>query len=228
MGIRAFDIRCKVNNQNGFQIYHGMIQQPDTFDQVLEAYETFLTEHPSETVFMSMKQEDDSNSAFDSIMQSYMNKNPDLWYTKNAIPTLGEVRGKIILLSRYGGSSAPGIRLANGFSDNTTFNVNNGVSCRVQDHYNLGLKSDSALETKWKDIESMLTYANKTATKNTLCINFTSGYTDFVDITSISDYVNPKLKTYFESAKPGYYGLLLSDFVEGDLTRLIFMTNFQA
>ena len=74
----------------------------------------------------------------------------------------------------------------------------------------------------------MLTYANKTAGKNTLCINFTSGYTNFVDITSVSDYVNPKLKTYFESAKPGYYGLLLSDFANPDLTRLIFLTNFGA
>lgn len=229
MGVRAFDIRCKVNN-GGFRLYHGVTQQPDTFDHVLEEYENFLAEHPGETIIMSMKQEDDDNDKFDSIMASYMAKNPDLWYTTNSIPTLGEVRGKIVLLSRYGGSSAPGIRLDPGFADNRTFEMNNGVACRVQDHYNLGNNSSSNLNTKWTEIEEQLNFAHSSAANNTLCINFTSGYTTTLgiipSITSVSNSVNPKLKAFFESAGKGCYGLLLSDFIAADLSELIFMTNF--
>ncbi len=227
MGVRGFDIRCKVEN-GGFQLYHGITKQPDTFDQVLEAYENFLTVHPGETILMSMKQEDDNNANFNSIMASYIQKNPDLWYTKNAIPTLGEVRGKIVLLSRYGGSSAPGIRLDPGFADNTAFTVNNGVACRVQDYYEVG--SSSNLDKKWSMIEEQLNYAHSASAKNTLCINFTSGYTSGLfglpSITIVSNKINPQLKTFFASAEKGSYGLLLSDFADAALCSGIFMTNF--
>ena len=55
-GIRFVDIRCRHVN-NGFLIYHGIIDQQMTFAEVRDTCRRFLQQHPTETIVMSIKEE---------------------------------------------------------------------------------------------------------------------------------------------------------------------------
>ena len=63
----------------------------------------FLASHPSETIIFCVKAENSSDNleVFADTLMNHIQKAPQLWYTKNRIPTLGEVRGKIVLCSRF-------------------------------------------------------------------------------------------------------------------------------
>jgi 1-phosphatidylinositol phosphodiesterase len=75
---------------------------------IVQALHTFLTssEGKNETVVMSVKQEDQASLLFSQLVHNAVYKGPggkDMWFLENRIPTLGEVRGKVVLLSRFGG-----------------------------------------------------------------------------------------------------------------------------
>jgi hypothetical protein len=55
IGIRYFDVRCR-HYQDSFLIYHGSIDQNQTFDDVLATMSSFLDAHPGETVIASVKE----------------------------------------------------------------------------------------------------------------------------------------------------------------------------
>lgn len=61
---------------------------------------------------MSIKQEDFATTPppdFSALVHKEMQTGPggmDMWFLENRIPLLGEVRGKVILLSRFGGNGA--------------------------------------------------------------------------------------------------------------------------
>lgn len=228
MGIRGLDMRCKVNRSGGFDIYHGIISQDLTFDRVLADCKSFLTAHPGETILMCVKEEDDSNAAFESVLRSYIQEDSDLWYTGTTFPKLEKVRGKIILLRRFGASGSLGIDFTGGWADNTTFNIHaGGCTVRVQDCYKVGSDSEENLSKKWSAITDLLDYSASSADSGNFCICFTSGYTGFVGITNVSDFVNPKLAAYLTSSGRARYGLIYSDFVTPEHCRNICLTNFE-
>lgn len=61
---------------------------------------------------MSIKQEDfttTSAQSFSKLVHDEIFSGPggvDMWFLKNRIPTLGEVRGKVIMFSRFGGDGS--------------------------------------------------------------------------------------------------------------------------
>lgn len=74
----------------------------------MEALHTFLTstEGKYETIIMSIKQEDQASLLFSQLVHSAVYNGPggrDMWFLENRIPTLGDVRGKVVLFSRFGG-----------------------------------------------------------------------------------------------------------------------------
>ena len=223
-GVRFMDIRLKLQD-SGLNVYHGIVDQHLSFNEVLTDCKAFLDAHPGEVILMSIKQEDEDNASFPSAIASAIGEDPDLWYTANKLPTLGEVRGKIILLRRYSGASI-GINCANGWADNTDFTMNNGVSMKVQDFY--ALESSSNLTVKWDKITALATTAAKS--DNTLCLNFTSGYTSGLfglpNITAVSGDINPKLQSYAESLPQGGYGVFVIDFVTPEIASALIATNF--
>ena len=72
-------------------------------EDCLEDVYAFLDEHPTETVIFCVKAEngDDDVSKVESEFFKVLDQNPSKWYTKNEIPTLGDVRGKIVLATRF-------------------------------------------------------------------------------------------------------------------------------
>lgn len=106
-GIRYFDIRLGKGDNPG--IDHGMfylLKKDGIFlhlSDVIGYFKTFLNEHPSEALIMLASRGNDeaTNESITTAFAKVMADNPDLFYTSSHVPTLGEVRGKIVLLRRF-------------------------------------------------------------------------------------------------------------------------------
>ncbi|KAF8919261.1 PLC-like phosphodiesterase [Mucidula mucida] len=107
-GIRVLDIRLAVIN--GVLIaYHGIYPQKTPFKFIMSTIRDFLASPESckETIVMSMKQEDypaTRANVFSKTVHDEMMAYPDMWFLENRVPKLGEVRGKVVFLSRFGGN----------------------------------------------------------------------------------------------------------------------------
>jgi 1-phosphatidylinositol phosphodiesterase len=112
-GIRIFDIRLAIK-KGRLIAYHGQFPQRTTFQSILCDFHAFLTSPMSgrETVIVSVKQEDydiHSPEVFSTLVRGELEAGPGglgIWFLENRIPTLGEVRGKAIMFSRFGGDGA--------------------------------------------------------------------------------------------------------------------------
>ncbi|MGN8929603.1 phosphatidylinositol-specific phospholipase C [Collinsella sp. HCP28S3_E12] len=118
-GIRYFDIRLGGNNEHDDPgIVHGgcyLFKKDGHYMQlsdVIGYFKTFLKENPSEALIMLVSR--GNNEATDesatTAFAKVLGNDPNLFYTSSHVPTLGEVRGKIVLLRRFGlaGSSVSG------------------------------------------------------------------------------------------------------------------------
>ena len=74
-----------------------------TLDTVLDDCYAFLKQHPAETVLFAVKHEhgDSSVAAIQRVMQDLISKQEQSWLLTDTIPTLGEARGKLVLLRRW-------------------------------------------------------------------------------------------------------------------------------
>ncbi len=225
-GIRFLDIRCR-HIDNAFTIHHGQVYQNMNFDDVLNAVIGFLNAHPSECVLMSVKEEYDPSGntrSFEATFDSYVQKNPGKWYLGGAVPSLSEVKGKIVLLRRFGVASTPKGIAATNWADNTSFWINNAMSqLHVQDYYNV---SDTT--AKWNAVSAFLNEAPG-GNLNVLYVNFTSGYKTvlfFPSITTVSNAINPQIVSFFSSSPKGRFGVIPMDFADAQKATLIAATNF--
>ena len=115
-GIRYFDIRLGKGNNPG--ICHGdfyLFKKDGNYlhlSDVIGYFKTFLSENPSEALIMLASRGNDeaTDESITTAFAKVMADNPDLFYTSSHVPTLGEVRGKIVLLRRFGldGNSVDG------------------------------------------------------------------------------------------------------------------------
>jgi 1-phosphatidylinositol phosphodiesterase len=90
--------------------YHGATPERATFTSILSSVCAYIQspEGQRETIIMSIMEESSfipasplfSKLVHDAILSSPSSR--DLWYLEPRVPTLGEVRGKIILFSRFG------------------------------------------------------------------------------------------------------------------------------
>jgi 1-phosphatidylinositol phosphodiesterase len=226
-GVRFLDVRCR-HIDNSFAIHHGSIYQNLNFNDVLAACKTFLTSHPKEVIVMSVKEEYDASNTtrtFEQTFDTYVQQYASYWYTGATVPTLGQVRGKIVLLRRFGATATPKGIDATSWGDNTTFSINNSnASLRVQDQY---VVPDN--NAKWTNITNLFTESSGSS-NNTLYINFSSGYRSLIfgipSITTVSNAINPNLTSYFASHTHGRYGIIPMDFAVADRATAIFNTNF--
>ncbi|MCX4970318.1 phosphatidylinositol-specific phospholipase C [Streptomyces sp. NBC_00654] len=112
-GIRFLDVRCRITGDS-FAIHHGASFQNLMFGDVLGACWDFLAERPGETVLMRVKQEysEESDAAFRRVFDLYLDTKGwrPLFRLDSTLPTLGEARGKVVLLADNGG--LPGVRYA--------------------------------------------------------------------------------------------------------------------
>ena len=110
-GFRYLDIRVAVS-KGSLVMVHGFAKCTKSgwpwagtlsFDGVLEQSSAFLKAHPTETVVFAVKQDHGSETPeqFEAALKTYIDRDPDLWLLTDRIPTVGEARGKIVLLRHY-------------------------------------------------------------------------------------------------------------------------------
>ncbi len=144
-GFRYLDIRLGVDEKDGvFQL------------DVLAGCYDFLDAHPTETVVFAVKQEhgDQIVRVFEETLDAHVQDQESRWLVTDTVPTLGEARGKLVLLRRYEDAANLGERAGipflwasqNGSSDtklNAVCEDNGSYSLWVQDRYEFGA------EDKW-------------------------------------------------------------------------------
>ncbi|MCE9672524.1 phosphatidylinositol-specific phospholipase C domain-containing protein [Myxococcus stipitatus] len=159
-GIRALDIRCR-HIDNAFTIHHGVVYLHVNFDDVLRTTIQFLNANPTETVVMRVKKEhteENVTRTFAQTFEAYRDQpaySPYLWRGSH-VPTLGEVRGKIVILDDFAGG-AYGIPWG---------------AISLQDDWTVSQLAD--IDDKWFKVRDHLARTN-TGAPGTLFVNFLSG-----------------------------------------------------
>ena len=146
--------------------------------------------------------------SFEECVKQYIKS--DIWLTGTSIPNkLGDVRGKVAILSRYSGSTI-GIPAYDGWADNAAFTLPNNI--RVQDHYKL-----KNTETKKEDIKACFNDTGDYSLK----INFLSGYLEggFPPsyAPSVANDINPWINSEIKSINKR--GIVLYDFITSSLMK---------
>ncbi|MBR3149091.1 MAG: leucine-rich repeat protein [Eubacterium sp.] len=121
-GIRFLDIRCEVDpNSLSVKTVHGETDcwNGDDYyylDFVFQDIYNWLDAHPTETVFVCIKEDDGNNGVpkFTNAIYEYIHgygqgkyfygesyNYHDRWYLGKTVPTLGAVRGKCVLFNRF-------------------------------------------------------------------------------------------------------------------------------
>lgn len=230
-GYRYLDIRLVLKNDDLILKHNFAKCRKDksifstslTLDDELNDIYTFLDQNPSETVIFCVKKEnskDDLNKV-KSILNSKINTNS--WYIENRIPTLDEVRGKIVLATRF--KNEYGLYLNwEEQGDRTILDVphkkediNVSESLFVQDRFNYGV------EDKIQAIEYCL--ENSMSNDSTFYLNFTStsGKGKIGHPRNYAKKINAYLKEYDWQKKN--YGILIVDFADQELAHKIYLTN---
>ncbi len=226
-GVRYFDLRLR-DDHDKFALYHGIVDQQTSFDDVVAAMLAFLDAHPGETVIASVKQEVDPSGAttsFEDLFAAYVAKAPDRWYLAPAVPTLGQVRGKIVLLRRFEAASKPFGIDASRWDDNKTFSIiNRDALLAIEDNY---IVTDA--RAKWSCITHLLADA-AAGDPSKLFLVYTSGYQlihGLPDIPSVSDDIDSRLDTLLADQANAHarLGILVMDFVTAERVRAIISTN---
>jgi 1-phosphatidylinositol phosphodiesterase len=228
-GVRYFDIRCR-HVDDAFLIYHGPIDQDQTFDQVLATMSKFLDEHPGEALVVSVQEEpapEGNTRSFEATFASYVAQAPDRWYLGDTLPRLGDVRGRLVLLRRFAATAAPLGLDGSGWANDATFSLTTAASLRIEDDYTV---SDNAV--KWAAITELLAEA-RSGDAATLFLGYTSGYQtidELPSIPSVADDINARLDGFLADARNrnARLGVLAMDFVTAARARAILVTNTTA
>ncbi|MEU6315535.1 phosphatidylinositol-specific phospholipase C [Streptomyces sp. NPDC047014] len=148
-GIRFLDVRCRVTG-GSFAIHHAAFFQDLMFGDVLVACRDFLAAHPSETVLMRVKQEysGESDATFRAVFDDYLGNRGwrSLFRIDGALPTLGQARGKVVLLADNGG--LPGLR----YGDGNVFDIQDDYNTepfakrgRIENHFRKAVQQPGKL-----------------------------------------------------------------------------------
>lgn len=172
-GVRFFDIRVQPQHpddpaRDELILVHGVFPISLTgnkyFRDLLNEVNEFLDRNPSETLIVSLKREGPGQHTDEQLSRilydHYAHPDNSRWYTEPRIPTLGEVRGKIILVRRFAienrlkeqhDGRGWGID-ADGWADNTPHAICHSGHLCIQDFYevleteNIGKKIQYVIE----------------------------------------------------------------------------------
>ena len=216
-GVRAFDLRpAWVDGSLG--IYHDKYSAHVSLPTVMDALLLALDRHPGEgaIVIIRHEQEADGNDPeWASQMGAYLSGKRERLADWHPGMTLGELRGKILVLSRDDYAGGPIGGYIRGWTSGTDAKQQRSASildsrgehspCWVQDYYD-----PAGAEDKWEEIRDMLDASAET--KESLVINHTSGY-----LGKLPNYrdnarnVNARTAEYLQNLD-GPAGIIMMDF----------------
>lgn len=239
-GCRYLDIRLGVDGHNDtFKLMHGFTNCRTSpfnpvdklyLDDLLDDCYAFLKKHPTETVVFAVKQEHgkDSVAVFESMLNSYIREDADMWLLTDSIPTLDEGRGKLVLMRRYedeGGLEArSGIPLiwadqkgAKDTRPNVVAEKNDFYTLYVQDRF------EYDTEAKWEAFTKGMAMAEKRAKDGDVILSFlsTKGSLTYGHPRQFANVLNPRL-----AELDSLSGWVVVDFLSPKLAETIYSHNF--
>ena len=188
-------------------------------------------------MLFAVKQEhgDESVEEFETMLDAYLREHPDYWLLTDTIPTLGEARGKLVLLRRYEDAAGLGERAGipllwdnqDGY-DNTALNTvsrdEGTYTLWVQDRYEYGTEDKwgafcAGMYTAEEACSGMYAAAEKTG----LAINFlsTKGTATYGHPYTYARALNASLMQQTPLS-----GWIVLDFFSARLAEHIYTTNF--
>ena len=230
IGARYLDIRLGAVD-GALKLYHGFTKcktsplpwaEQIDLEGVLRDCYAFLDAHPGETILFAVKQEygDLPETEFDALVQSYVQRDAERWLTPDALPTLGEARGKLVLLRRYEGT---GLSLLwtnqNGHDDtsrNTAQENNGSYTLWVQDRYEYGA------EDKWNAFCAGLNAAQTDGESAAVHFLSTKGTLPQGHPWFFAQKLNPQLLTLGADRLSGW---IVVDFLTPELAQAIYGAN---
>lgn len=184
-GIRVLDIRCR-HMHDEFRIYHGHVSQRRLFHEVLDMVIEFLRRNLGETILMRVKEEYNPTGITRTFQQTFHQRywvndkyNPWMWQGTSVNPTLGEMRGKIVILQD--------------FDREASINPRYGIpynSFVIEDTFKLGSNWD--LYNKWLKVQAHLELANGGAGKVIKYMNYLSASGGSFPYFVVSGHSNPR------------------------------------
>lgn len=237
-GARYLDIRLGLDGER-MKLMHGFTSckagampwsAPLYLEDVLRDCYSFLARHPGETILFAVKQEygDESVEEFQKALDKAVSREDELWLLTDRIPSLGDARGKLVLLRRYEDEAGLGTRAGvpqlwenqNGYRDpgkNIAMNDQGTYRLWVQDRYEYNAPE------KWNAFTAGL--ENQEIGKDDLAIHFlsTKGTATYGHPYFFAGRLNPSLSGY--ELMPGQ-GWIVVDFITAPLARHIYGANF--
>lgn len=208
---------------------------------IMSCYE-FLDEHPTEFIYLHIQQDNNrDDAAFQNTLHQYIAKNPDKWYVKSALPTLGEVRGKLVYGRSFEdggyGDYANGTRLfysAESSDANQTYltgtaMMHNGalnsaaheVVYHAQDFYKVGRNN------KWTVVKRQLDNYCDAKPANEIFINALNCAATLTSPATNAQTINGSFDKYtLQTGKR--YGWLIFDFITEARAKKVYATNIKS
>jgi 1-phosphatidylinositol phosphodiesterase len=206
-GIRFLDIRCR-HLSDKFQIYHGVIDQKMSFQNVLRICDDFLRKHPSECLVMSVKEESSSEGVTRTFRETFLEEiNPwkNRWMISGKTPTLNEARGHIVLVDRVGNLGGLDWRNMNRQDDYQA--LPEVKQEKIKQHF---VSRASAVEDGW-----FLNYCSGTVPSR------------FLNPKAYASIINPFLLRELRQNRSRTLGVVVMDFPGDSLVQQIIQANFQ-
>ncbi|KAK2830472.1 hypothetical protein Q5P01_018403 [Channa striata] len=177
-GVRFLDVRVR-HVKGNLTIHHGVAYQRAHFGHVLEAVADFLREYPSETVLMRLKEEfSETNDIYGAVV-NYIQRYAvwDLLWHSRLVPTMGEARGKLIILQDFSG---PDLGMRYG-------------SLNIADNWKVPTLLH--VEEKWQKVHEHLEAA-PVGNKAQIFLTYSSGAGVFAFPRAVSQRINAQLYDY--------------------------------
>ncbi|KAK7435778.1 hypothetical protein VKT23_019476 [Stygiomarasmius scandens] len=250
-GIRVFDLRYAWNPGNqtiGFHHSQALLAPTTRIEDVFFGLYSWLDKHPTETILVSLNHESGTGTPNNPELQEllYSIFNSDLakryWsQTNGTLGTLGESRGKLILLQRFNYDMLPssmsnriGIHLPpeqwtdNGPNITILYNEPQAQFAFIEDYYEIGLPigSGPALNIRWK-LNATLAHLQDASTLHSdqLYITFASSehnvdlppeYPRIMALGNGTDVpgVNQQLLPWLKERKGKRFGVVMLDFYD--------------
>lgn len=248
LGVRAFDFRPYVNNDT-LNINHGIIQTNLDFDEALYMLRDSLIANPTEFAVIHMLYATNFSTdvdAYKELLVTLLQSDPlkDYIIDFRRDLTVGDVRGKILILSRDIYDTKPIGAFMTGWAGYISWEAQTAGTVYgagtdalatsplyMQDLSDTS--ADGAVEEKIQGIQTMLDFSTTQDVNSTDDIiwifNFASAYTKtttlFGNELSMSDgyrenatYTHPAIIEYFQNNDPGPAGIVLCDYIGTDYT----------
>ena len=220
-GVRFFDVRLAYKD-GAFEFHHGPYDLKQSLEEAIDWADDFLTANPSECLIWLIKQEstkvhpDDFWLPLSNILSSH----PAFYLEKNIL-TVGEARGKVIVMARAESSYPQGYCV--GWTKNTEYyegsdqqRSDHYLTYVAEDHYSLATVHTS---TKFMDIRRNLFLARSCVgcgSSEALFFTFLSGEGDSLvkGPAHYADYENPHTVDWLMDNPPGEprSGIIAMDF----------------